>query len=514
MATTSTLARSAAGAARIRGASVAVPTSGSSSPLRRQIYERLREAILGGQYPPGSRLPSSRALAQEMGVSRNTVLAAFEQLYAEGYVEGHRGSGTFISPDLPDDLLRAEAPGQGRPVAGVTGGLSDRGQRVAANPRTPLPALVGRPRQRAFTIGLPDLGAFPHDVWLRLVTRRLRGSSWDLMRYNHPAGYEPLRSAIAARLATVRGVHCSPEQVIVVNGSQQALDFCARMLLDPGDLAWVEDPGYLGARAALTASGARLVAVPTDGEGLDVAAGKASTPNARMAVVTPSHQFPLGATMSLSRRLALLEWAGRTGAWVIEDDYDAEFRYAGRPRTALQGIDGRGCVIYVGTFSKALFPGLRLGYLVVPHNLVDAFTAAHLATDMHTHVLEQAVVADFLQGGHLDRHLRRMRVRYAERQAWLVEAARRELDGVLDVRAADSGLHLVGWLAPGLDDVMVARHAAAEGVDTWPLSLHALRPYPRHALLLGYASLTASEIHFGVRGLARAVAATGAPGRV
>jgi GntR family transcriptional regulator / MocR family aminotransferase len=484
---------------------VQAPDRLASKPLRQQVYERLREAILGGQFPPGSRLPSSRVLASEMGVSRNTVLAAFEQLYAEGYIEGQHGSGTYIAQALPDEFLLAGSKGMMRPVEGVTGRLSERGQRIARSPRTPLPVLAGRSNQRAFTIGLPDLGAFPHDVWIRLVTRRLRGSSWDLMRYNHPAGYAPLRKAIAARLATLRGVRCSPEQVIVVTGSQQALDFCARMLLDPGDLAWIEDPGYLGARAALIAAGAQLVPVPTDDDGLDVAAGMASTPDARLAVVTPSHQFPLGTTMSLSRRLALIDWASRTGSWVVEDDYDAEFRYVGRPHTALQGIDGRGCVIHVGTFSKALFPGLRLGYLVAPPKLVDAFIAAHLSTDIHAHVMEQAVLTDFIEGGHLDRHLRRMRVRYAERQALLVEGAHRELGGVLEVKSADSGLHLIGWLAPGLDDEMVARKAATQGVDVWPLSLHALRPYPRDALLFGYASLTPSEIHLGVHRLARAL---------
>ena len=482
--------------------------SSGSLPLYRHLYEHLRASILGGQVSAGSRLPSTRALAMEMGISRNTVLAAFEQLHAEGYLEGRPGSGTYVPRALPEELLSARsqtpvAPGEPATLRR----LSERGERIASSPRTPLPALTGRSAdQRAFTIGLPDLDGFPHDLWTRLATRRLRESSWDLMRYNHPAGYAPLRHAIAAHLATARGVRCTAEQVIVVSGSQQALDFCARMLLDPDDPAWVEDPGYLGARAALVGAGARIVPVPIDDEGLDVAAGMAREPDARLAVVTPSHQFPLGPTMSLGRRLALLEWAARTGAWVVEDDYDAEFRYVGRPLTALQGIDGRGCVIYVGTFSKALFPALRLGYLVAPPQLVDAFISVHLGTDMHAHVLEQAVLADFIRDGHFERHLRRMRVLYAERQAVLVEAAKRELAGALDVTSSESGLHLIGWLAPGLDDGMVAREAAAEGVDVWPLSLHSLHPYPRAALLLGYASLTPREIHSGIRQLARALA--------
>lgn len=476
-----------------------------SESLRRQVCERLREAILAGQFPPGSRLPSSRMLAVELGVSRNTVLAAFEQLYAQGYIEGRRGSGTYVSEALPEEFLRVGPNGVMRSGERATAQLSKRGQRIVESPRTPLPVLADNANQRAFTIGLPDNRAFPYDVWLRLTTRRLRGSSWELTRYNHPAGYARLREAIAARLTTLRGVRCSAEQVIIVTGSQQALDFCARMLLDPGDSAWVEDPGYLGARAALVAAGARLVPIPTDHDGLDVSAGLASAPDARLTVVTPSHQFPLGSTLSLARRLALIDWASRTGSWVIEDDYDAEFRYVGRPYTALQGIDQRGCVIYVGTFSKAVFPGLRLGYIVVPHQLVDAFVAAHLATDIHTHVLEQAVLADFIESGQLDRHLRFMRVMYAERQELLVEAAQRELGGVLQVKSADSGLHLVGWLASDLDDEVVTRKAARQGVDVWPLSAHALHPYPRDALLLGYAAFSPSEIRWGIQRLARAL---------
>lgn len=441
-----------------------------------------------------------------MGISRNTVLAAFEQLYAEGYIEGQHGSGTYISEALPDEFLQTEPLKRvTEPVHGEPGNLSHRGRTIVTTPRTPLPALTNRTHQRAFTIGLPDLGAFPRDVWTSLVNRRLRQSSWELMRYGHPGGYAPLRKAIAARLAATRGVLCSPEQVIVVTGSQQALDFCARLLLDPGDSALVEDPGYLGARAALMAAGAELIPVPIDAEGLDIAPVVAKSPTARLAVVTPSYQFPLGVTMSLSRRLSLLDWASRIGAWVVEDDYDAEFRYVGRPRTALQGIDRQDRVIYVGTFSKSLFPGLRLGYLVPPSSLVDAFLAVHLSTDIHAHVLQQAVLTDFIEGGHLDRHLRRMRTRYAERQGLLVEAAQSKLDGLLELNPADAGLHLIGWLKPGLEDSLVAKTAATKGVDVWPLSLHAINPYPRQAILLGYASLTRSEIRIGMDRLRRAI---------
>jgi len=488
----------------------------ASLPLHRQLYEQLRVSILGGQLLAGSRLPSTRALAAEMGISRNTVLAAFEQLHAEGYLQGRLGSGTYVARELPDELLTAgsqtpatSASRLGLAAPGTSGParrLSERGERIATGTRTPLPILTGRSvDQRAFTIGLPELEAFPHELWARLLNRQLRESPSHLMRYNHPAGYAPLRQAIAAHLATARRVRCTAEQVIIVTGSQQALDLSARILLDPGDPAWIEDPGYLGARAALVAAGARLVPVPVDDDGFDVAAAETRSPEARLAVVTPSHQFPLSSTMSLARRLALIDWAHRTGSWVVEDDYDAEFRYAGRPLTALQGIDGRGCVIYVGTFSKALFPGLRLGYLVAPPQLVDALVGAHMATDMHAHLLEQAALADFIREGHFERHLRRMRVLYAERQAILVEAVKRELQGILEVSPSQSGLHLIGWLAAGLDDSVVAGEAASEGVDVWPLSLHSLEPYPRAALLLGYAGLTPQEIRSGVQRLGRAL---------
>lgn len=475
--------------------------------LRARLYEQLRTAILQGQLPAGTRLPSSRVLAAELGVSRNTVLAALEQLYAEGYVEGRPGSGTFVTGSLPDELLSARVHA---PVARVDHEvrrrLSRRGRQIAGAPRTPIPAFRGGPvTDRAFTIGLPALDAFPVELWSQLHARRSRSISADQMCYGSPAGYLPLRRAVAAHLATARGVRCTAEQVVIVSGSQQALDLTARLLLDPGDAAWIEDPGYLGTRAALTAAGADLEPVRVDAEGLDVAAGIAARPSARLAVVTPSHQFPLGTTMSLARRLALLEWAGATGAWIVEDDYDAEFRYVGRPLTALQGIDGQGCVIYVGTFSKSLFPGLRLGYLVAPPDLVDGFAAAHLSADIHPPLLTQAVLAEFVDAGHFERHLRRMRSLYAQRQDAVVSAVAQRLAGAVAVDTADSGLHLVGTLREGLEDRVVARHAADRGVDVWPMSPHVLRHDPGASILLGFANLSPAKLRLGVDGLAGAV---------
>jgi GntR family transcriptional regulator/MocR family aminotransferase len=323
-----------------------------------------------------------------------------------------------------------------------------------------------------------------------------------LLAEGQVAGYTPLRQEIAAYVTAVRGVRCRSEQVLIVNGSQQALDLAARVLLDPGDAAWVEDPGYLGARGALASAGARLVPVPVDGEGLSVETGITLAPHARLVYVSPSHQYPLGVTMSVARRLALLSWASRADAWVLEDDYDSEFRYTGRPLACLQGLDVEGRVLYLGTFSKTLLPALRLGYLIVPDGLVDAFLAAHAVADRHSPTLEQAVLADFIAEGHFARHVRRMRTLYAERQACLLEAAHRELDGALELAPADAGMHLVGWLPSKIIDRDVTSAAAAHGVEVLPLSRYAMNPLVRGALLLGYAGFDRAAIRSGVTRLA------------
>ncbi len=483
----------------------------AASPLSRQLYERLRTAILLGQLGAGFRLPSTRLLAKELGVSRNTVLLAYDQLLAEGYVEGRIGSGTRVARNLPESFLQAPAipsvPGASPPApapAPVT--PSRRGAAMAAAPAMPGAAGVpagGAPRP--FQPGLPALDALPTELWAQLLTRRARRSLPDLLAYQDSPGYRPLREAIAAYLGASRGVRCTAAQVLVVAGGQGGLDLAARVLLDPGDAAWVEDPGYLRARGALLAAGARLVPVPIDGQGLDVAAGQERAPDARLAYVTPSHQFPLGPAMGLARRLALLEWAARTGAWIVEDDYDGEFRYAGRPLPALQGLRPDGRVVYVGTFSKVLFPALRLGYLVVPPALVAPFVAARRFVDGHPPALEQAALADFVAEGHFARHLRRMRALYAGRVAALAAAARHDLAGLLDLRPTPSGMHLVGWLPPGVDDRAAARQAAAHDVVTVPVSSFAIEPLDRGGLLLGFAAVDEPAIRDGVHRLATAL---------
>ena len=473
-------------------------------PLYQQLYAEIRGAILAGRLPPGTRLPSSRALAASLEVARATVVCAFEQLVAEGYLESCSGSGTFVARDLPDDLLHARPPAAPQRSDASTPGLSRRGRALAATKVGASPPIQGAPRP--FQYGAPDSAGLPLELWSRLAVRRFRSPAPELLAYGDPAGYRPLREAIATYLAAARGVRCRADQVIVVSGSQQGLDLAARLLLDPGDQAWMEDPGYLGARGALQAAGAELVPVPVDAEGLDVAAGARLAPRARLAYVTPSHQFPTGATMSLSRRLALLAWARSADAWVLEDDYDSEYRYAGRPLAALQGLDDAGRVIYIGTFSKVLFPSLRLGYLVVPPALAEAFAAARALADDHSPTVLQAIVADFMAEGHFVRHIRRARERYAERQAALVAAAR-PLAGRLDVAPAAAGMHLVGLLPPGADDRALAREASRYGVDTVPLSAYAIRPLPRGGLVLGYSAFTPSQLRDAVARLGPALRA-------
>jgi GntR family transcriptional regulator / MocR family aminotransferase len=481
----------------------------SAISLSRQLAERLREQILAGQLGPGFRLPSTRALAAELAVSRNTTLVAYDQLLAEGYVEGRVGAGTTVARVLPETFLSVPAAGaRGRRVpAGGQGAaaVSRRGLALTAAPAMPYPEGTFRDSLRPFRGGVPALDAFPSGLWGRLVARRARQSLPDLMAYQEPAGYRPLREAIASYLGTSRGVRCTADQVVVVAGSQGGLDLAARVLLDSGEAAWVEDPGYPGARGALVAAGVRPAPIPVDADGLDPAVASARCPEARLAYVTPSHQFPLGATMTLARRLALLDWAARTGAWIVEDDYNGEFRYAGRPLPALQGLRPDGRVVYLGSFSKVFFPALRLGYLVAPLALVDAFVAARRFVDVHPPALEQAVLADFIAEGHFGRHIRRMRTLYAARAQALIEAAGRDLGGLLEIGSPAAGLHTVGWLAPGVDDQGAAPRAAAHGVWVQPVSHFAIEPLARGGLLLGFAAVDEAAIADGTRRLAAAL---------
>lgn len=474
---------------------------GAPTPLYRQLYDGVRRAILSGRLRPGARLPSTRTLAAELGIARVTAALAFDQLRAEGYIEGRSRAGTFVASTIPDAHLTA-APVRASTPPAPPPRLSTRAAAIAAAVAFSAPAATGRPLP--FRSGTPALDAFPARLWARLVARQWRRPTRTLLAYGEIAGHGPLREAIAGYAAAARGVRCTPEQVIVTSGSQQALDLAARVLLDPGDRVWIEDPGYHGARNVFLAAGAVLAPMRIDSEGLDVAAAARAEPNARLAYVSPSHQYPLGVTMSAPRRLALLDWARAARAWIVEDDYDSELRYASRPLPSLQGMDEGGRVLYVGTFSKTLFPALRLGYLIVPESLVDAIRAALAITSRHAAAVDQAVLADFIAEGHFARHVRRMRALYAERQHALLDAvSRTALHEHLDVRPADAGMQLLGWLRDSrADDVACAAAAAAAGVEVTPLSRHAMRPLERGALILGYAAFPQAALRRGAERLA------------
>ncbi|QBD76957.1 PLP-dependent aminotransferase family protein [Ktedonosporobacter rubrisoli] len=475
----------------------------SPIPLYRQLADAIRQTILSGKLAAGTKLPSTRLCARNLGISRFTVLTAFEQLLAEGYIYGQEGSGTYVTDVLPDSLL--ELPDKTAPLAPAEEQkrkLSRRGA-VLANSMVMPQFLESGGAVSAFRPGLPALDQFPYTIWRRLLTKRWNRFPAELLGYSDPAGFLPLREQIATYVRAARGVQCVAEQVIVVAGSQQAIELAARLLLDPGDAIWMEDPGYPGARGALLGAAAQVIAVPVDEQGLDIAQGIHLGKHASLAYVTPSHQFPLGVTTSLPRRLALLSWANQVGAWILEDDYESEYRYTGRPLPSLQGLDATGRVIYIGTLSKVLFPGLRLGYLIVPSDLVEAFVAARKLMDRQPPIIDQLVLTDFMSQGHFSRHLRRMRTLYEERQTLLIEAVRRELAGLLAVAPSEAGMHLVGNLAEGLNETQISRAAAQQGIIVPPLSAYSQRALNSRALLLGYTAFNAQQINLAVQSLAR-----------
>src|SRR5688572_10946605 len=482
---------------------IALDQNGRES-LTRQIYRAVRDGILAGRLPAGLRLPSTRALSSDLGVSRNTVVSAFDQLLAEGYVESRVGRGTRVSHTMPDHLLHTRARPRTRPAPPAGAGEpSARGAALVAHAQRK--SLIDGPAV-PFAPGVPALDLFPWQTWGRLVANRARDLDAHSAGYADALGYPPLRDAVARYVAVARGVTCTADQVVIVSGSQQGLDLVARVVTDPGDAAWIEDPGYQGALGAFAAAGLKVTGVPVDADGLSVAAGRIGTSAARLIYVTPSHQFPLGVTMSLSRRLELLAAAADMHAWIVEDDYDSEFRYISRPLTALHGLDSDGRVIYVGTFSKVMFPALRVGFVIAPQSLVPAIAAARQFAGTQQAALEQMVLADFIGDGHFERHVRRMRSVYAERQQHLIVALQTECEGLVDASPAGSGMHLVGWLPPEIDDRDVARCAASRNVDAIPLSAFAVgRGAGRPGLLLGYAHVDRDAMFTACRRLALAI---------
>ncbi len=468
-------------------------------PLFHQIYLRLREAIVANTLAPGSKLPSSRHLATRLKVSRTSVVSAYDQLVAEGYAVGREGSGTYVADDVPAAIVRPA-----------------HGPDALQSPSPPRISQAGG-RYAHFGAGIDVTGAVPFapgccsvdaktvEAWRRIGVAQMRQFDPAHLAYADPSGDVGLRQQIAEYLRAARAVRCAPDQVIVLSGAQQAIDLSVRTLLNPGDPVWVEDPGYLATRAALSAAGAHLVPVPVDDGGLDVGAGIAAAPEARAVYITPSHQYPTGAVMSMARRLDLLAWAARTGAWIIEDDYDSEFRYAGPPLASLQGLDQAGCVVYVGTLSKVLFPGIRLGFAVVPPALVDAFRGARFLSDRSPPSLPQMMTAQFMRQGLLTSHIRRMRQHYRAARDVLVEAITRHMGDLVEIEVPDCGIQLVVYFRPtvAVSDVVVSEAARSRGLVVKPVSPLYMTAPPRQGLVLGYSGFDPHRLRAAAADLAR-----------
>lgn len=476
-----------------------LPARNSGTSAYRWLYSALRASILEGRLCRGSQLPATRDLATQYGLSRGTIVRAFEELKSEGYLEGSMGSGTYVSKVLPDELLQVtrKAGVNARIPRKQQRGVSDYGRRVGLFPNSELRPI------RAFRANLPALDLFPTTLWAQITARRWRSASTKLLSSCEPMGYHPLRVAVSEYLNTSRGVKCVPDQVAIVSGVQEALDLVARLFISPGDRVCMENPGYTGATMVFEALGAKISAVRVDDEGMELR--EASLRDARLIYVTPGHQFPLGITMSLPRRLALLGWAQRCGALIFEDDYDSEYRYSGRPVPALQGLDRNDVVIFAGSFSKVLFPSLRLGYVVIPMDLVDYFAATLSVTTRYAPLPEQAVLCDFIAEGHFGRHLRRMRQVYAERSSVLLETARQMLTGLLEISPIEAGLQTVGWLCAGIDGASAAKAASIRNVEVVPLSVYTRSRMAQEGLQLGFAAVDKREIRRGVLELAIAL---------
>ena len=475
-------------------------------PLQDQIVAHFRAAISSGQLASGARLPPTRELARDLGVARNTVAIAYEKLLAEGYLHSRTGSGTFVADGLP--AARSRTPTQSQKQAHTP---APPARRPSLRGQRALDATVGFAASSMLPLspGLPGLDQFPFALWARLTSRFWRSEPRDLLPYGDPAGYLPLRRALATYLAAARGVVCAPEQILIVAGSQAGIDTVARVLLDPGDTVWVEDPGYVSGRNALAASGARLVPIPVDEGGLDAVRGERLAPHAKLALVTPSHHYPLGSVLTLPRRLAMLDWAERADAWIVEDDYDGEFRYDGKPVSALHALDTGGRVLYLGTLSKVLAPSLRIGYLVVPPDLVDVFAAARTVSDRHVPLETQAVLCDFIEGGHLAAHMRRIKPVYDGRRHALLDALHEASDLLTPVDYG-AGLHCIAMLKDGagtIADVAAAQRGVALGINATALSRYTLARTDLNGFVMGFANTREDQARWAVRQLVQAIGA-------
>ncbi|HWW07661.1 PLP-dependent aminotransferase family protein [Collimonas sp.] len=441
-------------------------------PMYQQICQRFKTAIEQGSLHAGDRVPAVRALAAELNLARGTVEMAYRILTDEGYLQVRGAAGTVVSPSLPPPAIL-------KPQVVMAMAGQAHAATVDRDGKAPKP----------LQMGLPALDAFPRKVWNRLVGHRLRGSELARLGYPDPAGYARLRERIATYLGVSRGVTCVPEQVFITTGLRNTLELTLSSLSTVGDEFWFEDPGYILARPFLQNAAVKLIPVPVDEHGLMVEAGKRLSPNAKFAMVTPSHQSPLGVTLSLERRMALLEWASNAGSWIIEDDYDSEFRYQGRPLPALKSMDRNDRVIYSGTFSKVMFPGLRLAYFVAPVSAVARFQAVCYNLNAGCPYLFQAGVADFIAEGHFSRHLKKMRLLYADRRAVTSRVFQEILGDRIRIDLQPGGLHILAKLADHEDDVMLAGHARTAGLAVPPLSRWYINAKPQQGLLLGFANV-------------------------
>jgi GntR family transcriptional regulator/MocR family aminotransferase len=468
-------------------------------PAYARICDRIRTAIRSGALVLNARLPSSRTLAKDFGVARNTVDWALGQLVSEGYIVRRRGAGSFVADRLPEHDAPPLTP---KRVAASKAGRTERRLSQRATALRSYPGHYQPLKAVPFTPSLPPVQLFPRAVWNRLLNREAARPGSAYWAYGASNGLPALREAIAAHASAMRAVACSPEQVIVVTSTQQAVELAGKALADPGDSAWAEVPGYQPVQHCLRAVGLEVVQVPVDEHGLDVAAGQRLAPRARLAYVTPAHQYPLGYEMSLERRKALLGWAREQDAHVVEDDYDGDYRYEGRPLASLQGMDGDGRVIYVGSFNKILFPGLRIAYAIVPEPLVGAFVDAKHVADGHTALLTQGVLAAFIQEGHLARHLRKTRAVYDERRRAFLEEAK-VLADCLDFGPARAGMHVAGFFKERMDDRAVAAECARAGIEVQPLSKFGATGHG--GLVFGFAGSTRAATRSGLAVVRRAL---------
>lgn len=475
-----------------------LPPRNSKAHSYQWLRDALRSSILEGSLRAGQRIPSTRELACQYSLARGTILAAIGDLKAEGYLHAISGSGTFVCRTPPDQLLQSRHSSHhlkaAQPITRFS--RSDFAKRVQVYSH------YAELSSRAFRTNLPAVDQFPTTLWAKVVARRLQLVTSQQLLHCQPQGYEPLRVAIAEYLGISRGVHCSADQVLIVSGIQEALDLVGRLLINPGDPVLIEDPGYQVAHKIFVAAGAKLVPMPIDAIG--AAPRHQDFRAARLIYLTPAHQFPLGITMPVTRRFDILRHAREAGTYIFEDDYESEYRYSGSPLPALQGLDRSGSVILAGSFNKTLFPSLRMGYMVLPLELVEIFTRTKALVNRHHSALDQAVVCDFIEQGHFGRHLRRMRKLYSERLSALSFHVERHLSDFVELSKVEAGLQTVGWLSQGLSAEAVATAAATRKVDVVPLSRYTNKLSVAEGLQIGFAAVDERSIEIGVKNLLKA----------